>query len=129
MFILHWVALHLTSSQNLSIFFHYTFKHSFYKSHHYPWTVLSWTTHIFSLEGNLNSLEQKIYGGHEYTKILKKANAPHLCSLKFIAVLIKQLAGTKLKEFLWVLWKCVWPFRVNPKTGWEASFYATVSYI
>lgn len=110
----------------------YSFKalsKSHFRSHHYPWTVLSWTTHIFSLEGNLNSLEEKIYGRHEYTKILKKTNAPHLCSLKFIAALIKQLAGTKLQEFLVLLWKCVWPIRVAPKTGQEASFYVTVSHL
>lgn len=111
--VLHWVVLHLTPSQKLSILFHYIFKPSIYGSHHYPWTVLSWTTYISSLEGNLSSLEQKIYGGHEYTKMLNKTNAPHLCSLKFIAVLIKQLARTKLKEFLRLLWKCVWLFRVN----------------
>ena len=37
----HWVFLHLTPSQNLSILFHYIFKPSIYRSHHYPWTVLS----------------------------------------------------------------------------------------
>lgn len=54
-------------------------------------------------EGNLNSFE----GGHDYSKILKKTNTPHLCSLKFIAALIEQLGATKLRVLVTAMETCL----------------------